>query len=473
VKSRWTATAMCALVIAGGCSSDRNSGAVSLSIIGDRAALVTPSTAQGLVAFDADGQLEPALAERWIVSDDGLSLAFRLARTTWTNNKPIIAADVVYSLKQSFARAPQGRLGQLFSAVEDVVPMTDRVIEIRLKQPRPNMLQLLAQPEFGVTHMGMGAGPYTADRPSRGYVTLHQVKARDGSDDSLSDEQLKARDIKVRGESAALAIARYTQGQAQAVLRGTFETYPLVRAAQIQRNKMIIDPAQGLFGLAFVSHSTFTGDPALREALSMVLDRPALGQLLDLPNGQMRETILPAQLDSAAPPTIPDWTQLGLADRRAEAALRIRKWAVAHKGTPQIRLAQMDGPGGRLLFARLAADWRMIGVTVLSASKGEPADLRLIDEVAPSASANWYFTRLSCEMGVTCDKASKAALAMARESQTLAGRALAYSQTDEAYARNAPFIPLGNPYRWNLTSAGLVGLHPSPFATHPLIHLRG
>ena len=35
--------------------------------------------AQGLVRFDSRGQVEPGLAERWNVSDDGLSYIFRLA----------------------------------------------------------------------------------------------------------------------------------------------------------------------------------------------------------------------------------------------------------------------------------------------------------------------------------------------------------------------------------------------------------
>ena len=38
--------------------------------------------------------------------------------------------------------------------------MTDRVIEIRLGAPRPNLLQLLAQPEFAILRQTDG-GPLT------------------------------------------------------------------------------------------------------------------------------------------------------------------------------------------------------------------------------------------------------------------------------------------------------------------------
>ena len=42
--------------------------------------------------------------------------------------------------------------------------MTDRVIEIRLIAPRPNLLPLLAQPEFAILRGGEGTGPFTARR---------------------------------------------------------------------------------------------------------------------------------------------------------------------------------------------------------------------------------------------------------------------------------------------------------------------
>ena len=38
--------------------------------------------------------------------------------------------------------------------------MTDRVLEIRLRAPRPNLLQLLAQPEFALVRNGQGSGPF-------------------------------------------------------------------------------------------------------------------------------------------------------------------------------------------------------------------------------------------------------------------------------------------------------------------------
>ncbi|MEX6775113.1 hypothetical protein AB2C94_33730, partial [Pseudomonas aeruginosa] len=74
------------------CDRRPDTGAVVVSAIGgvphvadaSRVALDTParllmdSTAQGLVRFDAAGQIEPGIAERWIVIDGGMSYIFRL-----------------------------------------------------------------------------------------------------------------------------------------------------------------------------------------------------------------------------------------------------------------------------------------------------------------------------------------------------------------------------------------------------------
>ena len=72
-------------------------------------------------------------------------------------------------LKRQLRRASRNPLKDTLGAVEEVVAMTDRVIEIRLRAPRPNLLQLLAQPEFGLIREGQGTGPFQpeAQQPSR------------------------------------------------------------------------------------------------------------------------------------------------------------------------------------------------------------------------------------------------------------------------------------------------------------------
>ncbi len=90
--------AFAALALAG-CYRRADRGPVIVSAIGKTLGLVDPargatdmparlmidSVAQGLVRFDASGQIAPGLAERWTVLDNGLSYVFRLRDAEWSD----------------------------------------------------------------------------------------------------------------------------------------------------------------------------------------------------------------------------------------------------------------------------------------------------------------------------------------------------------------------------------------------------
>ena len=127
----------------------------------------------------------------------------------------------------------------------------------------------------------------------------------------------------------------------------------------------------------------------------------------------------------------------------------------------------------RVLFARLSADWRRIGVrAVMVPFADDDADLRLIDEVAPNSSANWYLTRTGCDYGLACSTAGDFALSEARAAPSLGQRSAAIARADAAYALNAGYIPLGKPIRWSLVNPVLTRYRDNGFGVHPFAELR-
>src|SRR5215212_2786654 len=124
-------------------------------------AVLLQNVAQGLVRFDASGNIVAGLAERWNVSDDGLSYIFRIASKSWPDGTKITAQQVARLLKRQVADRSRNPLKDSVGAIDDIVAMTDRVIEIRLLAPRPNLLALLAQPEFGILRGADGTGPFS------------------------------------------------------------------------------------------------------------------------------------------------------------------------------------------------------------------------------------------------------------------------------------------------------------------------
>ena len=126
-----------------------------------------------------------------------------------------------------------------------------------------------------------------------------------------------------------------------------------------------------------------------------------------------------------------------------------------------------DGPGYRLIFAHLRRDWRLIGVEAERVAPNAPAELRLIDEVAPANLATWYLRHFTCEVSRVCDAAADQALLAARLAPRPAERQAQFAVADRILTELAPFIPLTAPVRWSLVSQRLAGFRPNPFARHP------
>lgn len=74
---------------------------------------------EGLTEFDADMQVQPALAVRWENPDD-LTWRFHLRRgVRFHDGRPLTAADVVFSLNRARSH-PQSRVASYLVAVRDV-----------------------------------------------------------------------------------------------------------------------------------------------------------------------------------------------------------------------------------------------------------------------------------------------------------------------------------------------------------------
>jgi oligopeptide transport system substrate-binding protein len=430
------------------------------------------TTRQGLVAFDANGQVEPALAESWTFTKDGLSAIFRLRRLRWANGGEVTGSEVAASLNRAIAPGSHNALKPLLAAIDTVVGMTDHVVEIRLKAPRPNLLELLAQPELAIRNRGSGTGPWVMADNEHDAIILRPVKDDNDPETDVVTPPPIAK-VVMRGERAGIAVARFMAQRGGFVTGGTLGDWPIAQAAQLRSGMIRFDPAEGLFGLAVVPEIAMMQDAGMRAALSMAIDRDTLVAGFGIARWRAIDRLLPAQLDSAQPPVSPSWSAAALTDRQAEARRRITAWVATH-GTPApLRIALPKGPGMKILFARITADWRAVGLDAVRVDHdASNADLRLIDEVAPNASANWYLTRTGCGAGLPCAATADAALKASRIAPDLVHRSIEIATADAAAAEGAAYIPLAWPVRWSLVDFALTGFHENSFAVHPLAELR-
>ncbi|WP_374419463.1 ABC transporter substrate-binding protein [Novosphingobium arvoryzae] len=481
LRNALIAALLAATLGACGRSDDR---AVEVTVIGDPAApfvtgprlplaaqLVRAASAEGLVGFDEQGRVIPAIADRWIVTDDGLSYIFRLRDGKWPGGGAITGETGRAALVRAIGALRGTALGSDLAVIREVRAMAGRVIEIRLHQQAPDLLQLLAQPELGLTMRGNGAGPMRLERDKRTAI-LTPIPPEDLGLPQPEDWEARRRKLNLVGLSAKDAIRRFNAGEADVVLGGRFADFPRLDAAGVPRGAIRLDPVTGLFGLAVARAEGFLGAPENREALAMAIDRDALATALNV-GGWTATTrvVAPGSADDNG--TVAErWPGQTLAERRAVAAARVAAWQAENGKPAALRIALPAGPGGDVLLRQLAADFGAIGLTVRRVSEAGDAELRLVDTVARYARVGWFLNQLSCgnARGPCSASADRLAETAVAEPDPVK-RADLYAQAEAQLTIANSFIPFGVPVRWSLVSGTVTGFAPNRWNIHPLMPL--
>ena len=115
---------------------------------------------EGLVKPDADGNLIPAVAERWTLSDDQLTYTFYLrSGVKFHNGSEVTAADVVWSID----RAKESGNWKALDNV-DAVNVGDNSVSVVLKQPNGDFLSYMTLAITPKDHANgeepVGTGPF-------------------------------------------------------------------------------------------------------------------------------------------------------------------------------------------------------------------------------------------------------------------------------------------------------------------------
>lgn len=470
-----------ALSLSAGACRRAEEGAVKVAVIGNSPRLTEPnsgplaagdaillsSVAQGLVRFDHAGQIEGGLAERWNVSDDGLSYVFRIATTQWSDGQKVTAKQVARLLKQKLADNSRNTLKDTLGAIDEIVPMTDRVIEFRLRAPRPNLLQLLAQPEMSLVRYGRGTGPFTVrdKKGPDGELRLkRQLPEMDGDPEAVEE-------VWLTGTSPEAGVKAFAAGGAHLLLGGTFTDLPFATARRLPRGALQFDPVAGLFGLLPLPKEGPFADPETRLLLSEAIDRAALVAALNVPGLLPRATILQGGLEGMVQVAGPAWMAAPIADRRPGLAAQAKRlFGSASKRVVVVALP--DGPGSDILLRRLQLDWAPLGLDVRRAEPRGAADFRLIDAVAPSTSPAWFLRQFRCGTARICAPLADPLLDSARETPLAGERARLLGEAASLMDEQVLFIPLTAPVRWSLVASRVQGFAGNRFGRHTLTGLQ-
>ena len=134
----------------------------------------------GLVAFDDEMNVVPAIAKSWNISDDGMAYTFVLRDDVcfhedecFEKTRKVVAQDFVYSFNRVLDRKLNSSGRWIFSNVYAFTAINDTVLEIKLTQPFPAFLGILSMtyasvvPQEAVEYYGtefgrhpVGTGPF-------------------------------------------------------------------------------------------------------------------------------------------------------------------------------------------------------------------------------------------------------------------------------------------------------------------------
>ena len=122
---------------------------------------------EGLMKPTPEGDLIPAVAEKYEVSDDQLVYTFTIRDgIKFHNGQPVTAGDVVNSITRCIEPSEAGVLAvEPLSAVEKVTGMDERTVQIRLKEPNTEFLAYLTLAILPAEYDGqdtapVGTGPF-------------------------------------------------------------------------------------------------------------------------------------------------------------------------------------------------------------------------------------------------------------------------------------------------------------------------
>ncbi|MEP6280934.1 MAG: ABC transporter substrate-binding protein, partial [Nitratireductor sp.] len=149
--------------------------------------IVYANVFEGLTRIGRGGEVQPALAESWEISDDGKVYTFKLrAGATYHDGSAFDAEDVKFSLERAMAEDSTNAQKGLFAAIDTVEIVDPTTVKVTLKQPQGSFLYNLgwgdavivaSESADGNKENPVGTGPFKFDNWAKGSsITLSKAE---------------------------------------------------------------------------------------------------------------------------------------------------------------------------------------------------------------------------------------------------------------------------------------------------------
>jgi oligopeptide transport system substrate-binding protein len=307
----------------------------------------------GLVTENAESEPIPGMAERWEVSDDGLTWTFFLRRALWSDGEACDAHDFEFAFRRILDPATLAEYASILYAIKNaeavnnppegaaplppdrigVTAIDDLTLEIQLEHPAPYLLQLLKHataypiPKHLYERHGDDwvkpaniavNGPYTLKRWWSNYI-VHLEKSPGFYD---------ARNVVLEhlyfypGNDVNAAARKVRSGEA-----GWSTLFPRAQIAQLRRALPGYVHEAPYLSCGYFSFNTTRrpfNDKRVRLAIAMSYDRDFVAHAILGSGVQPAYKFVPPGIANAITTARYSWASVPIAERKQEAARLLR-----------------------------------------------------------------------------------------------------------------------------------------------------
>ncbi|WP_244645565.1 peptide ABC transporter substrate-binding protein [Salinarimonas ramus] len=274
---------------------------------------------EGLVVYNSEAEVIPGVAESWEVSEDGRVYTFTLRENArWSNGDPVTAGDFVFAFRRIQDPATAAGYANILYPILNAEAINrgdmpkeelgaraidDRTLEITLENATPYFIELLTHQTGLPLHQASveehgDAFTRPGNLVTNGAYTLESFTPNDRivmrKNENFHDADNVQIDVVnyIPFEERATCVRRFEAGEVQSC-----SDLPSEQIADLRErlgDQVRIAPYLGTYYLPVKVPKETLGDPRVREAMSMAIDRVFLAEEI------WQDTMVPAY--SLVPP---------------------------------------------------------------------------------------------------------------------------------------------------------------------------
>src|SRR5262245_32634203 len=343
---------------------------------------------EGLVVQDPKGNVAPGVAEKWSISEDGLTYIFNFrADAKWSNGDPVTANDFVYSLRRiqdpknnsqyaevlyPIKNAQEVNTGKVELSALGVKALDASILEITLRAPTPYFLQLLThQTGLPVNEKAVKAFGGEWVRPgnmiSNGPYVLQDVKPAAHIRIMKNPNYWNAGKVAIDAvvfdpsEDRSSVLKRYRAGELDIA-----EDLPTDQLGWLRQNmpkELHLAPYAGVYYYTFNTTKSPFNDVRVRQSLAMAVNRELLVERISLAGELPAYGFVPDGTANYTSQKV-SWAKMNQAAREAEAIKLMTEAGYGPRKPLKFQLAYNTSENHKKIAVALAAMWKKLSVDV-------------------------------------------------------------------------------------------------------------